>query len=400
MARKLGTYVGMCMLGWFLAADLGAAGPIPWREDPADFESLRQQAAQTRRLILLHFWDDACPPCKRVEQLAFRDPLVARFVALHFVPVKIHVRRHPEWCSRYGVTAWPTDVVIDPQGRVLYRGVSPPEPRAYLAALSGVTARAGAGRIVTARTQPAPPPAAKEMKPPSRSATTLGFGSPTSPQAATAFRPPPSSGPTPPFGPANPPGTTAAFNPASAERDGVASPAAAPRNSAFATPPPAQSTPRQRPAPPHAGRPRAARNPFADAPARTDGQNGKAQGAGPPRIAAVPLGLDGYCPVTLHREHRWVPGRPEWTVRHRGRLYRFATPEAAEAFLAEPDRFAPVLSGYDAVALLDEGRYAEGKRKFGCTFGGKVYLFSDPQSQAKFYSRPAYYHARVQQMTA
>ncbi len=46
-------------------------------------------------------------------------------------------------------------------------------------------------------------------------------------------------------------------------------------------------------------------------------------------------GLDGYCPVTLVEQEKWVKGDPKWGAHHRGRLYFFISPEAQQRFLDE-----------------------------------------------------------------
>jgi hypothetical protein len=50
----------------------------------------------------------------------------------------------------------------------------------------------------------------------------------------------------------------------------------------------------------------------------------------------MPLGLEGYCPVTLAEKGVWTEGRAQWGVRHRGRTYLFAGPEQQQPDGADP----------------------------------------------------------------
>ena len=75
--------------------------------------------------------------------------------------------------------------------------------------------------------------------------------------------------------------------------------------------------------------------------------------------------MDGYCPVTLLKENRWVEGNKRYGVIHRGRTYLFSGPKEKEVFFADPDEFSPVLAGIDAVALNEQGNAVEGKRVHG-----------------------------------
>jgi YHS domain-containing protein len=117
--------------------------------------------------------------------------------------------------------------------------------------------------------------------------------------------------------------------------------------------------------------------------------------ASPDTYGSMPLGLEGYCPVTLAEKGVWTEGRAQWGVRHRGRTYLFAGPEQQQAFLASPDRFAPALSGDDPVTVVDQGKCLPGRRAYGVTYQSRMYLFSSPETRALFAANPERYTAPV-----
>ncbi len=49
------------------AADTASQG-VRWQPN---LETARRIAAQTNRLVLVHFWIDPCPPCKRMQDEVF-----------------------------------------------------------------------------------------------------------------------------------------------------------------------------------------------------------------------------------------------------------------------------------------------------------------------------------------
>ncbi len=113
-----------------------------------------------------------------------------------------------------------------------------------------------------------------------------------------------------------------------------------------------------------------------------------------------PLGLDGYCPVQLTEKERWEKGNSRWGLIHRGRTYLFAGPEQQSRFFADPDRYAPVLSGNDAVLAVEKGQKVPGRREFGAWYEGHVYLFSSEDSLRRFDADPSRYaKPAVSQMT-
>ena len=159
------------------------------------------------------------------------------------------------------------------------------------------------------------------------------------------------------------------------------------------------------PSPP-VGSPVVISQPPASPPPSTVGQS---PSVGQPPIAGAPpfanikpaanplLGLDGFCPVQLVEKSRWQAGKKAWGAIHRGRTYLFAGVEEHRRFLADPDRYAPVGSGGDAVLLLEEGRLVPGFREHGLQFDGHIYLFADERTLEKFRSNPRYYADRALQ---
>ena len=107
-----------------------------------------------------------------------------------------------------------------------------------------------------------------------------------------------------------------------------------------------------------------------------------------------PVALDGYCAVSLIDQQAWKKADPRWGAIHRGRTYLFAGLEQQQRFLANPDYYTPVLSGYDPVVFAETGRLVEGKRKHGVFSGDQkteVYLFADEANLDRFSQAPQRY---------
>ncbi len=114
-----------------------AQSGIPWQYDVFQAQQIAQQE---QRLLLLHFYSDACAPCRRLEQNVFPNPEVYRAVSLNYIPVKINGERARDIAMQYQVDRWPTDVITDPRGRILYKTVSPQDPVRYVQLLNAVSA--------------------------------------------------------------------------------------------------------------------------------------------------------------------------------------------------------------------------------------------------------------------
>ena len=105
-----------------------------------------------------------------------------------------------------------------------------------------------------------------------------------------------------------------------------------------------------------------------------------------PTLANGNVSLEGYCPVALKRGE-WINGNAEYSVRHRGKVYWLSSQTAMEQFLEDPDGASPVLSGYDPLIFLEEGRLVSGDIHFGLheQVSGSYLLFSSKDGKKKFW---------------
>ncbi len=107
--------------------------------------------------------------------------------------------------------------------------------------------------------------------------------------------------------------------------------------------------------------------------------------------ASEPAAYNGYCPISLVKTGLKVQGTVANAVRHRGRTYLMESPEAVKEFMQAPDRYSPVLSGYDPMIFLESGKLVDGTLEFALhdPTSGTIILFASADSQAKFKADPA-----------
>ncbi len=115
---------------------------------------------------------------------------------------------------------------------------------------------------------------------------------------------------------------------------------------------------------------------------------------------APPAAIDGFCPVTILESKRWHKGNVRYGAVHRNRTYLFASEEAQKRFLADPLRYAPVLSGCDPVVFAETNQLIDGNHNIGLLIGGKTYFFTSEETLQRFKLSPQAYIARVNQATA
>ncbi|MEM7476449.1 MAG: DUF255 domain-containing protein [Planctomycetota bacterium] len=97
--------------------------------------------------------------------------------------------------------------------------------------------------------------------------------------------------------------------------------------------------------------------------------------------------LEGHCPVTLTRHGQWVLGKKEFQVKHRGQTYSLSSEAARKEFLAAPDAHSPVLSGYDPLIMLEQGKLVPGSVLYGLREqgSGSFLLFSSSENKQRYW---------------
>lgn len=406
--------VGACLPGV-------AAAAVPWHADLAQAKAASQISRRPVLVLFVAAWNEAS--INHDKTFLASEEAVALLTAC-FEPVRVDVDADPGTVNRLQVILHlPCACVIDADERVLARFDCPPSTAAFVAA-AGRAAQEAA--VACAGPLPKAPPASP---PP---AAVAGVAPPPAAPAAEPATASPALAATPPQWPAEvsaaPLGAAAAASaPPAAPATSTPIEPSAPAAPAPSSPPSglASSLPNwlnPKPTGPSAPTPSVPTEPAEKKPAgfwatvqkpftSLVGKNPKAPAdagdSGPAEMLStgvpgsepspsMPVGLEGYCAVSLIDKRIWVEGRAKWGVRHRGRTYLFAGPEEQKAFLANPDRYAPGLSGDDPVLATDLGRKVPGQRQYGVSYRSKVYLFSSPDTKAAFEADPQKYAQRVQ----
>lgn len=491
-----------------LLAASACAQQIQWCDD---FAAARQTAAQQGKLILLHFYRDACPPCERVEKNVFPSAEVADALGRSYVAMKIYGPQAAELVKRYQIEAYPTDVIVNASGLEVFRCISPPDAKNYALMLNGTAAQSGAngaaqagaytpgstanayaaglsgaaaaniqaytnqaqGYVNQAQTQAqdytnqAQTQAnnyanqaqnqinnyagqaqnyASQYLGQANNAVNGAVGSATDSIAAAATMPsqlPPrrseygtaggyaqvaqaapqiptvngavSETPQPAqvrdqYGPqyqAQPSPQLAPQLQQQPASGGQYNPAGGQYQPAGGSYPPSTVVNYGQPAPqqPNPG-PQYQANPYVNQPPM---QQPPAQQAAPPQQRPVqqaaasgppPLSMDGYCPVFLVEKQKWKKADPRWGAIHRGRTYLFASEEEQKKFLADPDKYSPVLAGFDPVRFAETGELVDGRRSHGLLYESQIFLFADEASLDRFTKAAKRYAGTARQAMA
>jgi hypothetical protein len=99
------------------------------------------------------------------------------------------------------------------------------------------------------------------------------------------------------------------------------------------------------------------------------------------------LAIAGYDPVSYFLAGRPVAGRPEHEILWSGSAWRFDSAANLTAFRRDPAAFAPRIGGFDATAAA-EGRLVDAAAEIYAVRDGRLFLFRNPASRARFLAEP------------
>jgi thioredoxin-related protein len=119
--------------------------PESFLEFPQDVK----EAARDGRRLMLYFWQDGCPSCRKMKETTFAERAIVDETRARFVPVALQVfgerelqwtdgrkMREKELARELGIRGTPTLVFLDENGAVVLRRVGYVSPERFAATLA------------------------------------------------------------------------------------------------------------------------------------------------------------------------------------------------------------------------------------------------------------------------
>jgi YHS domain-containing protein len=123
MQRFRYSVCGLLAISW-LTAGVEATGAEPdkvvWR---IDLGQAQAEASAQQKSILVAVTAVWCGACRQMQQLTMSDHRVQSAIAAGYIPLMVDADQHPSDIARWGVSAYPTTLLLSADGQVLHRWV-------------------------------------------------------------------------------------------------------------------------------------------------------------------------------------------------------------------------------------------------------------------------------------
>lgn len=100
------------------------------------------------------------------------------------------------------------------------------------------------------------------------------------------------------------------------------------------------------------------------------------------------VGLDGFSPVSLTKNRKWIRGSAEFTWDYQGVTYQLANRAELIEFRKAPASYAPRILGCDPVLLFQSDRAIPGRTQYGAFYDDELYLFTSAENRKTFKANP------------
>jgi thiol-disulfide isomerase/thioredoxin len=96
------------------------------------FEAASKLAAQSGKIVLVDFYTTWCGPCKLLDKTTWTDPAVIKLLKEKTVALRIDAEKEADLSKRYKIAAYPSVLLIKPDGTEIDRLVGYKEPKAFI----------------------------------------------------------------------------------------------------------------------------------------------------------------------------------------------------------------------------------------------------------------------------
>jgi thioredoxin 1 len=104
-------------------------------------EEAKKAAKKEKKIIFIDAYASWCGPCKMLDKNTFSDASVGKYFNEKFINFKVDCEKHadgPEVMKTYGVSAYPTLLWVDAEGKLVKKEIGYKSPEQLLRAVQDI----------------------------------------------------------------------------------------------------------------------------------------------------------------------------------------------------------------------------------------------------------------------
>ena len=129
ITHHIGTLIGLVSAWLCLAALNMFAEPF----SDLSFDAACKKAAQTGKIVLVDFYTTWCAPCRLLDKNTWTDGAVIKLLEKETVALRLDAEKETNLANRYKIEAYPSVILIKPDGTELDRLVGYRDAKTFLA---------------------------------------------------------------------------------------------------------------------------------------------------------------------------------------------------------------------------------------------------------------------------
>ena len=115
MGKKLAAliaFLALVAIGTTGCSVVSGGGTVNWL---SDWDEALSEAQSQNKPILINFYTDLCPACRKMDQTTFTDDELGAFLNSNFICLRSNAGKSTLY-TRYGISAVPTMIFTEPDG--------------------------------------------------------------------------------------------------------------------------------------------------------------------------------------------------------------------------------------------------------------------------------------------
>ncbi len=108
--------------------------------ESTDYQTAINKATMQNKPVMLHFYANWCPPCKKMRKVTFGNKELAELLNTHFINIKLNIDTQEGriQSAKYNIEGFPVVMLFNTNGEMVYRQTGFQEASAIIPVVNSI----------------------------------------------------------------------------------------------------------------------------------------------------------------------------------------------------------------------------------------------------------------------